>query len=75
VLAGFAILQALRELGGESFAWRCSSDGRYPVDRLTGTSRFRQSVEAGHPPGEVAARWEEECREFEGWKAEVELYR
>jgi uncharacterized protein YbbC (DUF1343 family) len=75
VLAGFVILQALRQLGGEAFAWRRSAEGRYPVDRLAGTSALREAVDAGESPQEVAARWAEESREFERQKAAVELYR
>jgi uncharacterized protein YbbC (DUF1343 family) len=56
VAAGVAVLSAIKTLYPKHFAWR-EAGGRWPVDRLAGTSSLRQSVDAGRPWREIAATW------------------
>jgi len=56
VATGVAVLCALRAVHPARFEWR-SAGGRFALDRLAGTSRVREEVDAGRSWGEIAAAW------------------
>jgi uncharacterized protein YbbC (DUF1343 family) len=68
VRTGLAILAAMRDLSGNHFAWRREPyefvADRPAIDLLFGSDRERLALEAGRPPGEVAADWVNEEEAF-----------
>ncbi|HEY1380324.1 MAG TPA: DUF1343 domain-containing protein [Gemmataceae bacterium] len=68
VRTGLAVLAALREAAGNSFAWRTEEYEfvRDPIaiDLLFGSDRERRALEAGHDWREIATSWEAEEGEF-----------
>lgn len=56
VATGVAILGALRTQYPDRFQWR-ESKGRHSVDRLAGTSRLREAVNAGQGWREIRETW------------------
>ena len=64
---GLAIIAAIRELAPREFRWRDEPyefDSRPAIDLLTGSSRFRESLDAGRGAFSEIARHREEARPF-----------
>ena len=55
---GIAVLSHIRRLWPGEFAWRRPpyeyETERLPIDILAGSPELRESIEAGHPPAEIA---------------------
>jgi uncharacterized protein YbbC (DUF1343 family) len=56
VVTGIAVLAALRRLYPEAFAWRFEG-GKYPIDRLAGTTGIREGIDSGLPWQHFPATW------------------
>jgi uncharacterized protein YbbC (DUF1343 family) len=64
VLTGMTIIQEVKKLYPEEFAWR--KDGSsYWIDKLTGSDRIRKQIDEGVPAPKIAAGWQEELKEFQ----------
>jgi uncharacterized protein YbbC (DUF1343 family) len=65
---GVAILRELREVGGESFRWRCEPyefvSDRPAIDLLTGSDALRTGIEGGLSLAELEATWLPAQRRF-----------
>lgn len=75
VALGVQLLDVVRNLGPEEFAWRQGENGRYFADLLFGSDRPRQIMDAGGRPDDVMNGWEQQQREFEERRAPYLLYR
>jgi uncharacterized protein YbbC (DUF1343 family) len=68
VLTAAAVLAAVHELWPEHFRWRQPpyeyEAEKLPIDILAGGQRFRQDIEAGCSPHELAAAWATELATF-----------
>lgn len=64
VAMGMHVLEVLRELEPDAFAWRQGREGRYSIDLLLGSDRPRRMLEAGDSVARITAGWEEEARAF-----------
>ena len=68
VVTGVALLAEYRRLDPQRFEWREPpyeyETVKRPIDILAGSSRLREQTEAGVPAREIAARWEDDVREF-----------
>jgi uncharacterized protein YbbC (DUF1343 family) len=78
VLTGAALLSTFYRLDPQRFAWRQPpyeyEHDKLPIDILAGSGQLRRQVEAGMPPGEIAASWAEDEREFERVRRPFLLY-
>jgi uncharacterized protein YbbC (DUF1343 family) len=74
VTVGVALLHTLHALWPDRFAWRGTA-GRFFVDRLAGTVRLREAIEAGVDPRELERVWEPGLQEFARHAERVRLYR
>jgi uncharacterized protein YbbC (DUF1343 family) len=77
VITGVAVIAAIRRLYSE-FEWKeppyeYVSD-RLPFDVITGTSRLRESIEAGWTIQQIEESWREEVESFERQRASYLLY-
>jgi uncharacterized protein YbbC (DUF1343 family) len=61
---GIHLLETIRRLDAEAFAWRESREGRYFLDLLLGSERPRQLLDDGAGATAVMARWAEESALF-----------
>lgn len=68
VKTGIFILAAARKLFEKDFQWRGS------IDRLTGTSRVRQSITEGVPAEEIVKEWSPEVEKFKLIRSKYLLY-
>jgi len=59
VATGVAILSALRHTYPEQFAWRQAA-GKFSVDRLAGTSKLREAIDAGTTWQTIARSWKDD---------------
>jgi uncharacterized protein YbbC (DUF1343 family) len=79
VAAGVAILCAIKRLDPNGLAWRREgggeTDGSYLIDRLAGTARLREHVDAGWSWDRIAAEWPPAHFAYRRLLAEVALYR
>ncbi len=61
VLAGVALMGAIRRAAPDRFAWRQPPyeyvHDRMPIDILAGSPRLREAIEADVAPREIAAEW------------------
>ena len=68
LLSSVALLAEYRRLDPQRFEWREPpyeyETVKRPIDILAGSSRLREQTEAGVPAREIAARWEDDVREF-----------
>lgn len=69
VATGIHLLHAVRHLSGHRFEWRAAAPeagGHHGlfIDLLAGTDRLRLDLDAGTPPDEIIARWDEEAAAF-----------
>lgn len=77
IRVGVEMLVALKALYPD-FAWRQDSwDPARPfwIDKLTGSPRLREQVDAGASADEIVAAWEEELEEFDHRRRQYLLYR
>ncbi|GAB2601155.1 exo-beta-N-acetylmuramidase NamZ family protein [Pseudactinotalea suaedae] len=77
IRVGVEMLVALHELYPE-FAWREDAwDPARPfwIDKLTGSSRLREQIDAGAQADEVIAAWEDELADFDRRRRPYLLYR
>jgi uncharacterized protein YbbC (DUF1343 family) len=78
VRTGLAVLAALRENAGPSFAWRTEEYEfvRDPIaiDLLFGSDRERKALEAGHDWRDIAAAWQPQVAEFRERRQAYLLY-
>jgi molybdopterin-guanine dinucleotide biosynthesis protein MobB len=64
---GLAVIAAIRQLAAREFHWRekpYEFDSRPAIDLLTGSSRFREALDAGRGAPAEIARHREEARHF-----------
>jgi uncharacterized protein YbbC (DUF1343 family) len=73
VTVGVALLHTLHALWPDRFAWRGSA-GRFFVDRLAGTARLREAVDASVDPRELERSWEPGLQAFERQAENIRLY-
>jgi uncharacterized protein YbbC (DUF1343 family) len=78
VRTGLALVAALRELSGSSFAWRSEPyefvTDRPAIDLLFGSDREQLALEAGKTPADIARAWEAEEETFRQRRREFLLY-
>ncbi len=68
-LVALAILRESRDLSGERWEWRVSH-----FDRLAGTDRLREGIEAGLPVDSLRAGWDEALAEFQALREQYLIY-
>ncbi len=73
VRAGLEALAAVRDLFPGVLAWR-NVDGVYPFDRLMGTDRVRQALDAGAGAEEIVANFEPDIQGFAERRGPYLLY-
>ena len=61
---GVHLLDVVRTLSGDAFAWRMYEEGRHFVDLLFGSDRPRRLLDEGTGAAEVMAGWEGESEAF-----------
>ena len=65
--AGFSAA-AVHELWPDAFRWKQPpyeyEEEKLPIDLLAGGPQLREDLEAGRPPGEIAAAWQEDLGAF-----------
>lgn len=68
VLTGLAVVAMARRQDGDRFRWRTERyefvDDRLAFDLLAGGTAWREALEAGADPREVARTWASECEGF-----------
>jgi uncharacterized protein YbbC (DUF1343 family) len=74
VALGMTLLEVLRELDGDAFAWREGREGRYSIDLLLGSDGPRRMLDDGATVAQVTAGWEDEARTFEERRRPYLLY-
>jgi uncharacterized protein YbbC (DUF1343 family) len=78
VATGVAIINAVRRLYPQSFAWKQPPYeyvyDQLPFDAITGTSGLREQIEAGVSTGEIEQSWEEGVRDFVARREAYLLY-
>jgi uncharacterized protein YbbC (DUF1343 family) len=65
VRTGLHALQAVRRAGADAFAWRTNRDGIHNFDKLAGTDRLRQRLDAEADVDDLLAEWSRERQDFE----------
>jgi uncharacterized protein YbbC (DUF1343 family) len=73
VATGVAILSALRHAYPEQFAWRQGA-GKFSVDRLAGTSRLREAIDAGTSWQVMARTWKDDQDKHRARLASLAVY-
>jgi uncharacterized protein YbbC (DUF1343 family) len=61
---GMHLLEAVRSLAPEAFAWRVGKEGGQFVDLLLGSDQPRRALDAGSAVGDVMADWEDQAAGF-----------
>jgi uncharacterized protein YbbC (DUF1343 family) len=61
---GIHLLDVIRSLDPQAFAWRQSSDGGYFIDLLLGSDQPRRMFDQGAGADEIVAQWADECASF-----------
>jgi uncharacterized protein YbbC (DUF1343 family) len=74
VALGMTLLEVLRDLDGDAFAWRQGREGRYSIDLLLGSNGPRRMLDDGATVAQVTAGWEDEARMFEERRGPYLLY-
>lgn len=64
-LLGLHLLAACRRLWPEETRWVDGEDGRPWINALCAGTRVRLALDAGVPPGDIAAGWRDDERRFE----------
>jgi uncharacterized protein YbbC (DUF1343 family) len=79
VETGVVLLDALRRLGAGAFAWRDPpyeyEYTRPPIDILYGSSRLRETLEAGEPIGPMIQAWGRDLEPFLDIRERFLIYR
>lgn len=73
VATGVAILSALRHAYPEQFVWRQGA-GKFSVDRLAGTSKLREAIDAGTSWQMIARSWRDDQEKHRARLAALSLY-
>jgi len=73
VATGVAILSALRHAYPDQFAWRQGA-GKFSVDRLAGTSKLREAVDAGTSWQTIARTWRDDQEKHRARLASLAVY-
>ncbi|WP_439116342.1 exo-beta-N-acetylmuramidase NamZ family protein [Paludifilum halophilum] len=73
ILTGITIIQEVKRLYPEDFAWRKDGDS-YWIDKLTGSDRIRTQIDEGIPAREITAGWQKELKDFRQVRKEYLLY-
>ena len=71
---GVHLLDAIRSLDPQAFAWRQSSDGGYFVDLLLGSDQPRLMFDQGASADEIVAAWSDERDRFADRRKPYLLY-
>jgi uncharacterized protein YbbC (DUF1343 family) len=78
VIAGVAIIAAIRELYPDQFAWKAPPYeyvyDKLPFDVINGSDRTREMIEAGGPLAEIEAGWKSGLEEFAARRDRHRLY-
>jgi uncharacterized protein YbbC (DUF1343 family) len=78
VLTGVALLAAFRDAMGDRFEWRNPpyeyEYTKKPFDILAGNDQLRAQLEAGTPPGDIAASWDTDVTQFMKLRQKVVMY-
>jgi uncharacterized protein YbbC (DUF1343 family) len=78
VLGATAILHEMRAADPAKFAWRPPpyeyEHEKLPIDILAGTARYRQDLERGTDPRQMAESWRPGVERFERLRREYRLY-
>jgi uncharacterized protein YbbC (DUF1343 family) len=74
VAVGIHLLEAIRALDPETFAWRSFEEGRYFVDLLLGSDEPRRLLDERAGAAEVMASWKAESEAFAGQRQPFLLY-
>jgi uncharacterized protein YbbC (DUF1343 family) len=74
VAIGIHLLEAIRTLDPEAFAWRSFEEGRYFVDLLLGSDQPRRLLNEGAGATEVMAGWDDQSAAFAGRRQTFLLY-
>ncbi|HEX3301584.1 MAG TPA: DUF1343 domain-containing protein [Thermomicrobiales bacterium] len=61
---GLHLLDVIRSLDPQAFAWRQSSDGGYFIELLLGSDQPRRMFDQGAGADEIVAQWADECASF-----------
>ena len=64
VTTGFEALAVIRRRWPEHFAWRIPEEGIHNFDKLAGTDRIREALDAGAEVADLVLEWEAERRPF-----------
>jgi uncharacterized protein YbbC (DUF1343 family) len=79
VLAATAMLREFHAADPARFAWRDPpyeyEHDKMPIDILAGTPDYREAIERGDDPREIASSWEPGVARFEALRSGVLLYR
>ncbi|MGP3977648.1 exo-beta-N-acetylmuramidase NamZ family protein [Streptomyces sp. 8N114] len=72
-----AVAMLLEAKKYDGFAWRKDSDPERPfwIDKLSGSSRLREMLDAGRSLEEITGAWRSEVRDFERTRQRYLLYR
>lgn len=69
------LIAAVRDLYPEAFGWITPPGSTIPFfDRLAGSDRLRQQIEAGQPLDDMAAEWDQAAADFQEQSREFWLY-
>ena len=78
VLTGAALIATFRRLDPVRFEWRQPpyeyEHQKLPIDILAGSHTFRQQIETGMSPGDIADTWREDEAQFTAQRAPYLLY-
>jgi uncharacterized protein YbbC (DUF1343 family) len=78
VLATTAVFHEMRKMNPAEFAWRPPpyeyEHRLLPIDILAGTDKYREDIEAGVDPRQMAQSWKPAVAEFEKLRQEFRLY-
>jgi uncharacterized protein YbbC (DUF1343 family) len=72
---GIHLLDVLRKLDPDAFAWRGSPEGKHSLDLLLGSDVPRRLLDAGESVAQITAGWAEDARAFEEQRQHFLLYR
>jgi uncharacterized protein YbbC (DUF1343 family) len=78
VLTGVAIIEALRAAEPGSFQWKAPpyeyEHDKIPIDVISGSSSFRQAIDAGEGAEQIASRWTSTVAAFRDLRKPYLLY-
>jgi uncharacterized protein YbbC (DUF1343 family) len=78
VFTGVALIDTLRRLDTDRFAWRQPpyeyEHDKMPIDILAGSGTLRQQIESGVPVTEIAASWKDDETGFERFRRPFLMY-